>query len=235
MKLRPHQWIGLGAMLVFGSLLVVRLVVDRRPRIHLPPPMHLTYEHKPLPLPELTPPPVTQEELEELKRKVEALSKPLPPPPPAPVTPPPAPEPPPPPAFRASKPGADKFQPIPFPPNPTEPYTKEGFTKNMELALKECFMDGAELLSVDCAEFPCMALTELKSEAARQANLNSCAFWHGPYKRGTQYVSSIQKRDGQEVHYMSWVPLPPHDADAKLVMLRSTRRAKAMVKALAPR
>jgi hypothetical protein len=32
---------------------------------------------------------------------------------------------------------------------------------------------------------------------------------------------------------MSWVPLPPHSADAKLVMLRSTRRAKALVKAQA--
>src|SRR5687767_12200213 len=126
MKLRPHQWIGLGAMLLFGSLLVVRIVADRRPRVHLPPALFSHNQPQPLPMPVITPPTVTQEEMDELRRKVEALSKPLPPPP-APQTPPPAPAPPPPPVFRASKPGADQFQPIPFPANATEPYTKEGF------------------------------------------------------------------------------------------------------------
>ncbi|HYH98087.1 hypothetical protein [Hyalangium sp.] len=57
--------------------------------------------------------------------------------------------------------------------------------------------------------------------------------WIDIYTGGTQYVSSVQKREGQQVHYTSWVPLPPHSADAKLVMLRSHRRTKAMVKALA--
>ena len=146
---------------------------------------------------------------------------------------PPAPAPPPaPPAFRASKPGADQFQPLAFPSGVTEPYTPEGFKKHLESALKECALGAMEVVSIDCAEFPCMALTELKDEKAQQANLNECMPWIDIYTGGTQYVGSVQKRDGQDVHYTSWVPLPPHPADAKLVMLRSTRRTKAMVKAL---
>lgn len=231
MKLNPTQRVGLVAMLVFGALLISSLFVKRKPRVLLPPPLYTTYKPEPLPLPELPKPTVTQEEMDALRRKVEALTKP-PEPAPAPSTPAP---PPPPPAFRATKPGADQFQPIPFPAHVTEPYTQEGFKKNLELALKECPMGAMELVSIDCAEFPCMALTQLKDETARQANLNACSHWTDIYHHGTQYVGSVQKRDGQEVHYMSWVPLPPHMADAKLVMLRSTRRARALVKALAPR
>jgi hypothetical protein len=235
MKLSTTQRIGLAAMVIFGGLLISSLFIKRKPQVVLPPQL-FTHNQRPLPLPPIPQPTVTQEEMEELRRKIEASSKPLPPQTvPAPSTPPPTPAPPPPPAFRASKPGADQFQPLPFPADVTEPYTQEGFKKNLEHALTACPMGAMELLSIDCAEFPCMALTALKDETARQANLNACPAWTDIYHHGTQYVGSTQKRDGQEIHYMSWVPLPPHDADAKLVMLRSTRRARAQVKAYVPR
>ncbi|MDY7225110.1 hypothetical protein [Hyalangium rubrum] len=219
MKLRPVQYIGLLFVLVMGARLAMTLT---RPKpVTLPPSLFL-HNNPPLPLPPMpavTPPPA-----------LPPLAELAAPPAPAPTanTPPP---PPPPPAFRASKPGADQFQPLPFPKDVTEPFTPEGFKQHLEHALKECPMGAMELVSMDCKEFPCMALTELKDETARQANLNSCMPWIEIYEGGTQYVASTQKREGQEFHYMTWVPLPPHTADAKLVMLRSHRRSKALVKA----
>lgn len=224
-------------LVLFVIVSGLRLVLSfhSKPQVVLPPPLALSSYPEPS-LPPLAPA-VTPEQLKEMEqqmqeteRKLAELSK-----PPEARTPPPEtpPAPPPPPAFRASKPGADQFQPLPFPAGVTEPYTPEGFKKNLERALKECPMGAMELVSMDCAEFPCMAVTELKDETARQANLNECMPWIDIYKGGTQYVSGTQKRNGQELHYMSWVPLPPHSADAKLVMLRSTRRAKALVKKLA--
>lgn len=216
---------GLRLMLAFTS----------KPKIVLPPPMVLSSRTEPsLPplAPAVTPEQMQQldQQMQETKRKLDALSQPPEARPPPPATPP---APPPPPAFRASKPGADQFQPLPFPAGVTEPYTPEGFKKNLERALKECPLGAMELVSMDCAEFPCMAVTELKDETARHANLNECMPWIDIYEGGTQYVSGAQKRNGQEIQYMAWVPLPPHPADAKLVMLRSTRRAKALVKKLA--
>ncbi len=144
------------------------------------------------------------------------------------AAPPPDAPPPPPPPVRASRPGAGPSTPLPWPPLASLPeaYTPEGFRARLEHALSdpECAMGRLELVSIDCDEFPCMALTVAHDAQARASNLNACPVWNVHF-RGTQYLE--QARGG--VHYRTWVPLAPHDADARLVMTRSTARTRRVV------
>lgn len=213
------QKVGAVAVVFFGAILVRTLIQGRKPRIVLPPPSSSIRE------PVALPPVVDTAELDRRKAQAAQREKELEAslhPPPAP--PPPEQPPPPRPAFRASKPGAGPGQPLVAPPGVTEPYTEAGLDKLLAAALAACPMGQLERVSISCEEFPCAVVTIARDEAARQSNLNSCPAWNEVFPGGTQYLD----RQLHGTTYRIWTPLPPDDADARIVMARSFARARRL-------
>lgn len=127
----------------------------------------------------------------------------------------------------------ENVEPLAFRADLDYAYTPDGFEEVTRRMIAECGL-GLEVVTIDCAEYPCMAWTRAEQSEGRSYSMDGCPVWTDAFPNGTTVIGSATANgaNGTPERYLAWMAAPENPEELRQAWKRAKARADEMKAAL---